>query len=80
MLGRFSRHNKLCRHRTGGKVLKVKFFSQDAGMMLDVTHIDIMNNKFTVKYGDQKITLDNIDQLLLDTGDKLIKFSEFKNT
>ena len=62
------------------RVLKVKFFSKDAGMMLDVTHIDIMNNKFTVKYGDQKITLDNIDQLLLDTGDKLIKFSEFKET
>ena len=61
-------------------MLKVKFFSKDAGMILDVTHIDIVNNKFTVKYGEQKIALDNIDQLLLDTGDKLIKFSELKET
>ena len=34
-------------------MFKVKFFSKDAGMMLDVTHIDIMNNKFTAKYGEQ---------------------------
>ena len=59
-------------------MLKVKFFSKDIGLMLDVIHIDIMNNKFTVKYGEQKITLDNIDQLLLDTGDNLVKFSELK--
>jgi hypothetical protein len=59
-------------------MLNVKFFSQDAGMMLDVINIDILNNRFTVKYGGQKITLDGIDQLLLDTGDKLIKFSELK--
>lgn len=61
-------------------MFKVKFFSNDLGIMLDVIHIDFINDKFTVKYGDQKITLDNIDQLLLDTGDKLIKFSEFKET
>ena len=56
-------------------MLKVKFFSKDVGAMLDVILIDIVNNKFTVKYGDQKIILDNIDQLLLDTGEELIKFS-----
>ena len=60
--------------------MKCKFYSKDFGMLLDVTHIDFVNNKFTVKYYDQKITLDNIDQLLLDTGDELIKFSEFKET
>lgn len=59
-------------------MLKCKFFSNDFGMMLDVIHIDFVNNKFTVKYSDQKITLDNIDNVMLDTGDKLIKLGTFK--
>ena len=61
-------------------MFKVKFFSKDFGMILDVTHIDFVNDKFTVKYDGQKITLDGIEQLLMYTGDKLIKFSEFKKT
>ena len=60
--------------------MKCKFFSNDFGMMLDVTHIDFVKNKFTVKYGEQKITLDNIDNVMIDTGDKLIKLSSFRET
>lgn len=59
--------------------MKCKFFSQDLGMMLDVKHIDFVNNKFTIEYDGQKITLDNIDNVMLDTGDKLIKLSSFKD-
>jgi hypothetical protein len=58
--------------------VKCKFFSNDFGMMLDVVHIDFTHNKFTVKYYDQKITFDNIDNVMIDTGDKLIKCSTFK--
>lgn len=60
-------------------MIKCKFFSQDFGMMLDVKHIDFANNKFTVDYRGQQITLDNIDNVMLDTGDKLIKLSSFKD-
>jgi len=60
-------------------MIKCKFFSNDFGMMLDVIHIDFTNNKFTVKYGEQKITLDNIDNVMIDTGDKIIKLSTFRN-
>jgi hypothetical protein len=59
-------------------MIKARFFSNDFGMMLDVIHIDFTNNNFTVKYGEQKITLDNIDNVMLDTGDKLIKLGTFK--
>lgn len=60
-------------------MFKAKFFSNDAGRVLDVTDIDLANNRFAVKYDGRKVTLDNIDNLLLDTGDELIKFSELGN-
>jgi hypothetical protein len=38
-----------------------------------------MNDKFTIEYDKQKIILNNIDQLLLDTYDKLIEFKNLEN-
>ena len=59
-------------------MFKVKFFSNDLRMMLDVIHIDFLNDKFSVLCDGRRTTLDGIEQLLMDTGDKLIKLSEFK--
>lgn len=59
--------------------MKAKFFSQDIGALLDVIHIDFLNNKFTVQWGNQKITLDNIDNVLIDFGDgQLIRIGSRK--
>lgn len=58
-------------------MFNVKFYSHDLMRMLDVINIDFLNDKFAVICDGRKTTLDGVEQLLLDTGEKLITFSEF---